>query len=71
MLFMTGCSSKDEGMQMNIYYINADNTALVQDEYRLKAESTEEQIIEVMDVLMDADHNVNYHAAIPESATLI
>lgn len=66
MLFMTGCSSKDEGMQMNIYYINADNTALVQDEYRLKAESTEEQIIEVMDVLMDADHNVNYHAAIPE-----
>ena len=26
MLFMTGCSSKDEGMQMNIYYINADNT---------------------------------------------
>ncbi len=64
-LLLSGCSSTEEGQDMMIYYVNADENALVQEEYKLMAETTEEQVKEVMAVLMDADHNVNYHSAIP------
>lgn len=63
---LSGCSSAGQGKEMTIYYISAEENALVQEEYKLMAENTEEQIKEVMAVLMDADHNVNYHSAIPE-----
>jgi len=65
-LVLSGCSSAGQGKEMTIYYVSAEENALVQEEYKLMAETTEEQIKEVMAVLMDADHNVNYHSAIPE-----
>ena len=65
-IFLIACSSGKEGKEITIYYVNSDENALVQEEYKLIAETKEEQIMELMSVLMDADHNVNYHSAIPE-----
>ena len=65
-MLLAACSSEREGKEITIYYINSDENALVQEEYTLLAETKEDQIMEVMSVLMDADHNVNYHSAIPE-----
>lgn len=66
-MLLMGCSSEEKGTEMTIYYVNSDENALVQDEYHLLAEGTEEQIQELLEVLGNADHNVNYHAAIPEN----
>ena len=67
-IFLIGCSSEEEGLEMTIYYINSDENTLVEEEYLLKAETKEEQIKEVLSVLSNADHNVNYHATIPAEA---
>lgn len=66
-MLLAACSSDEEGMAINIYYVNSDENALVQDEYFLKAEELESQVEEALAVLKDADHNVNYHSAIPEN----
>ena len=65
-MLLAACSSAKEGQEITIYYINSDENALVQEEYQLSAETKEEQIMELMAVLMDAEHNVNYYSAIPE-----
>ena len=65
-MLLAACSSAKEGKEITIYYINSDENALVQEEYQVSAETKEEQIMELMSVLMDAEHNVNYHSAIPE-----
>lgn len=65
-MLLAACSSAKEGKEITIYYINSDENALVQEEYQVSAETKEEQIMELMSVLMDAEHNVNYHPAIPE-----
>lgn len=65
MLSFAGCSKEETGMEMSIYYVNADENTLVQEEYLLKAEDTTVQIEEVLSAIQDAEHNVNYHAAIP------
>lgn len=65
-LTFVGCSEKENGMEMTIYYVNSDENALVQEEYNLLAVDTKPQIEEILTAMKDADHNVNYHSAIPE-----
>ena len=65
-MFLIGCNSDDEGLKVTLYYINSDENSLVEEEYTVKAESKQEQVEELIEVLSNADHNVNYHAAIPK-----
>ena len=65
-LTFVGCSEKENGMEMTIYYVNSDENALVQEEYNLMAVDTKPQIEEILTAMKNADHNVNYHSAIPE-----
>ena len=67
-IFLIGCGSKDEGIEMTLFYINSDENSLVEEEYKLKGETKKEQVEELVAVLSNADHNVNYHAAIPQEA---
>ena len=53
---------------MTLFYINSDENSLVEEEYKLKGETKKEQVEELVAVLSNADHNVNYHATIPQEA---
>lgn len=69
-VFLMGCSSEKEGTKMTLYYINSDENNLVEEEYYLKTETKEEQVHELLEALSNADHNVNYHSAIPTDVPL-
>ena len=45
---MIGCSNKDEGTAMNIYYLDPEGYGLVQDEYFRNAEEPEAAVEEVL-----------------------
>lgn len=69
-MLLMGCSSEEEGMKITLYYINSDENNLVEEEYYLKTETKDEQVKELLEVLSNADHNVNYHSAIPKDVPL-
>ena len=67
---MMGCSSKDEGTAMNIYYLNPDGNALVQEEYFRKAEETEAAVTEVLSVLQNPKDVQEFQTTIPSSVKI-
>lgn len=48
---MIGCSDNEKGTAMNIYYLNPEGYALVQEEYFRKAEDKESAVEEVLEIL--------------------
>ena len=70
MFCLTGCEEEKNGLQMTIFYLNSDENTLVQDEYVLVAEKTTDRIEEVLQAIQNAEHNVNYHAPIPETVEI-
>lgn len=66
LLALGGCSKEENGMEMSIYYVNSDENTLLQEEYQLLSEGTREQVEEVLSIMMDAGHNMNYRSALPK-----
>ncbi len=64
---MIGCSNQEKGTAMNIYYLNPDGNALVQEEYFRKAENTEAAIEEVLEVLRTPEDIKEFQTTIPAS----
>lgn len=65
-LVMIGCSDK-EGTAMNIYYLNLDGNALVQEEYFRQAAEDEAAIKEVLEVLKNPKSVRGFQRTIPDS----
>ncbi len=65
-LIMIGCSDK-EGTAMNIYYLNLDGNALVQEEYFRQAAEDEAAIKEVLEVLKNPKSVRGFQRTIPDS----
>lgn len=49
-MLLCGCSEQ-EGTAMNIYYVNADGNALVQEEYYRSVENGEDAVVEVLEAM--------------------
>ena len=64
---MIGCSSDDKGTAMNIYYLNLDGNALVQEEYFRKAEEGQAAISEVLNALRNPGDIKDFQTTIPAS----
>lgn len=62
---MIGCSNKDKGIAMNVYYINPDGNALVQEEYFRQAAGAEAGIEEILGVLQNPKDIKEYQPTIP------
>lgn len=64
---MIGCSNDDKGTAMNIYYLNLDGNALVQEEYFRKAEKGQAAISEVLEALRNPEDVKEFQTTIPAS----
>lgn len=65
-LIMIGCSGK-EGTAMNIYYLNLDGNALVQEEYFRQAADDEAAVKEVLEALKNPKSARGFQRTIPDS----
>ncbi len=64
---MIGCSNQDKGTAMNIYYLNPDENALVQEEYFRRATDGEEAVKEVLKALKNPKDTEDFQTTIPDS----
>ena len=67
---MIGCSDKDKGIAMNIYYMNPDGNALVQEKYYRQAEAGEEAVQEVLEILKKPTDIKDFQSTIPASVKI-
>ena len=67
---MMGCSGSDEGTAMNIYYLDPEGYALVQDEYFRKAENPEAAVEEVLHALQNPKDIKEFQTTIPSSVEI-
>ena len=67
---MMGCSGSDEGTAMNIYYLDPEGYALVQDEYIRKAENPEASLGEVLHALQNPKDIKEFQTTIPSSVEI-
>lgn len=66
-VMIVGCSNKDKGTAMNIYYVNPEGYALVQEEYFRKMEDGEAAVAEVLEVLQYPEDVKDFQTPIPVS----
>lgn len=65
-IMLIGCSKDKDGVEMNIFYINVDGNALVQQKY-VRTETSRKKIVEeVIEQLCCSDDITKYKPAIPE-----
>lgn len=67
---MIGCSGNDKGTAMNIYYLNPEGYALVQEEYLRKAEDKEAAVAEVLKILQNPEDIKDFQSTIPSSVKI-
>ncbi len=64
---MIGCSDQDKGTAMNIYYLNPDGNALVQEEYFRQATDGKEAVKEVLKALRNPRDTKDFQTTVPDS----
>ena len=70
-MLLAGCSRAGEGNVMNLYYLNPDGNALIQEEYvRLEKEDVEIAAAEILDEMQNPTENKNAQPAIPQSVAV-
>ena len=67
---MIGCSNKDEGTAMNIYYLDPEGYGLVQDEYFRNAEEPEAAVEEVLYAMQNPKDIKEFQTTIPSSVKI-
>ena len=67
---MMGCSDNAEGTAMNIYYLDPEGYALVQDEYFRQAKEPENAVEEVLEVLQNPRDIQEFQTTIPSSVEI-
>ena len=67
---MMGCSGDDKGTAMNIYYLDPEGYALVQDEYSRQADDTERAVEEVLYALQHPKDIQQFQTTIPNSVEI-
>ncbi len=65
-----GCSGKKSGTKMNIYYVNVERNALVQEEYYRQEEELESSIQEVIKALKNPESQKEVKSAIPKGVKI-
>lgn len=65
-VLLIGCSEKKEGVATNIYYLNPDGNALVQEEYLRQSVDGEEAVEELLEAMKKPADLKEFQAAIPE-----
>ncbi len=63
-MLLIGCSEK-EGTAMNVYYVNADGNALVQEEYYRTVENGEDAVVEVLEAMTSPKDTRECQSALP------
>ena len=69
-LFLFGCSERDKGVATNIYYLNPEGNALIQEECFRQAESGEEAVEEVLELLKKPVDLKEFQSAIPQTLNI-
>ncbi len=69
-LSLVGCSNAEKGTETNIFYVNPDGNALIQDEYYRKETSGEESVKEVLKVLQSPTDEKKFQSAIPKKVEI-
>lgn len=70
-LLMAGCAGEEEGIAMNLYYLNPEGNALVQEEYfRLEKDDVEVAVAEIVDEMQNPTDIKHMQSAIPQSVTV-
>lgn len=66
-LFVCGCGrgTAPEGAREYIYYVNADGTGLIKEEYEISGEGVEEQVDEALGELRKETDSLDYKSACP------
>lgn len=67
---MIGCSGDDKGTAMNIYYLNPEGYALVQEEYLRKAKDKTAAVEEVLRMLQQPKDIKDFQSTIPSSVKI-
>ena len=67
---MTGCLGNDKGTAMNIYYLDPEGHALVQEEYFRKAENKEAAVEEVLEILQHPEDIKDFQSSIPSTVKI-
>ena len=67
---MTGCLGNDKGTVMNIYYLDPEGHALVQEEYFRKAENKEAAVEEVLEILQHPEDIKDFQSSIPSTVKI-
>lgn len=69
-IILVGCSDTEKGTEMNIFYVNPDGNALIQEEYYRKETLGEESVKEVLAALQKPTDEKEIQSAIPDKVKI-
>lgn len=69
-LMMIGCSDKDKGTAINIYYLKPDENILIQNEYYLQATEPGAEVEEILEALKNPKDIKDFQTIIPSSVKI-